>query len=178
MKKYIFTGGPGNGKTTLLTDLEKLGFAIVEEVPRAIINEEKKKKEKDINYKPIIPEYELEKFQVLVINRQIELESKVKGEIAFLDRSLVDPVAYATLGNVYITPEIYGHIKNANYTKAFLLDMLPEYKNDEVRWESRDYAEKLHKAIEEAYKKCSIEIVRVPPFGRPERLEFILSHIK
>ena len=36
---FIITGGPGAGKTTVLTELQRLGFTCVPEVARQIIQE-------------------------------------------------------------------------------------------------------------------------------------------
>ena len=37
---YVITGGPGTGKTTVLRELERRGFAVEEEVARRIIREQ------------------------------------------------------------------------------------------------------------------------------------------
>jgi predicted ATPase len=42
-RRVVFTGGPGAGKTALLTELERRGYRVVPEVARAIISERKQK---------------------------------------------------------------------------------------------------------------------------------------
>jgi len=37
---YVITGGPGTGKTTVLRELQRRGFAVAEEVARRIIREQ------------------------------------------------------------------------------------------------------------------------------------------
>lgn len=43
MKKYVITGGPGIGKTTVIELLASRGYVIVLEVARLITEEEKSK---------------------------------------------------------------------------------------------------------------------------------------
>jgi len=45
MVKYVITGGPGTGKTTLIHELQQQRYAIVPEAAGQIIQEEQQKKE-------------------------------------------------------------------------------------------------------------------------------------
>lgn len=87
MEKYILTGGPSTGKTTLLCELEKLGYAVVPESARSIIAEEINKPD------GILPWTDLHEFQKLVFARQLRRENEAvisRYDKIFHDRSLVD----------------------------------------------------------------------------------------
>ena len=66
--KYIITGGPCVGKTTVLEKLAFKGFETVSESSRIVIDYERKKAETDQLYNPIYPHTDLAKFQLLVLD--------------------------------------------------------------------------------------------------------------
>ena len=63
MKKYVITGGPGIGKTTVIEILSSRGYEIVPEAARIIIEEEQ------INDSDALPWKNLKKFQNLVAQK-------------------------------------------------------------------------------------------------------------
>ena len=40
MEKYVITGAPGTGKTTIIEHLKKIGYSCKEEISRKIISEQ------------------------------------------------------------------------------------------------------------------------------------------
>lgn len=63
--KFVITGGPGFGKTTLLKELEKLGYYVFHEAARAIIEEQEK------SDNPIFPWKDRIKFDYKVIKKML-----------------------------------------------------------------------------------------------------------
>lgn len=116
MELYVITGGPCTGKTTTCEELHKLGHHIVPEAARQIIREEQPS--------GILPWTDLGGFQELVLDRQLDLESKVRG-VAFADRGIIDNLAYCIAGNIPPPRCIIEAAERAQYTKVFLLDRLP-----------------------------------------------------
>jgi predicted ATPase len=43
IKRFIFTGTPGSGKTSVILALEKLGYDVIHEVPTDVISQEQAK---------------------------------------------------------------------------------------------------------------------------------------
>lgn len=170
MKKYVITGGPGIGKTTVIELLAAKGFAIVPEMAR-MITEEEKLKDSDI-----LPWKNLAKYQEKVAERQLEVEEKISAEMVFLDRGLIDGVGYCKLGNVPIPKPIFEKGKN-RYDKIFLLEHLPVYENDVTRFEKREEALRIHHAVIEAYAEFGYETIHVPVLPPEERIGFILKRI-
>ncbi|MBW3011717.1 ATP-binding protein [Candidatus Woesearchaeota archaeon] len=166
MKKYIITGGPCTGKTTILNALKEKGYSTVPEAARILIKEQQKNG-------GIFPWNNLEKFKELVIEKQLELESQAEPN-AFLDRSLIDLLAYCP----HVENRIRALVKESNYTTAFLLEPLQFYEQDEQRKETKEQARAFHEKTYAAYQKLHIPVIRVPNIGIHERVGFILNHIK
>jgi predicted ATPase len=173
MKKYVLTGGPGIGKTTLIELLASKGFAIVPEASRSIIEEEKIKGSENLPWK------NLAGFQALVAKRQLEAEEeafKGKNECVFLDRGIVDGKAYSIYGKTIHEPIIDASALK-RYDKIFILDKLPEYKNDAERVEDHAFAQEIHDLLYKTYKDFGYEPILVPVLPPKERLEFVLRNI-
>lgn len=66
LEKYVLTGGPGTGKTTLLKELAKRGYQTVPEAARLVIQEEQRK-EQGKGEQGILPWTDLYKFQKIFL---------------------------------------------------------------------------------------------------------------
>ena len=132
MKKYVLTGGPGVGKSTVLRILASRGFSVVPEIARELIEDEHKKNS------DILPWRNHAKFQNMVARKQYAAEKEIINSVGtFLDRSLVDGYAYCKYANTPIPQIILDGARN-RYDKIFLLEQLPIYRKDEHRKENRD----------------------------------------
>ena len=172
--KCVITGGPGCGKTSVLEALKKMGYEIVPEGARQIIEEQQQKPN------PILWNTDFLEFEKLLIERQFELEAKIAKFPAFIDRGLPDCFAYCTNYNVKLPEHIVEKILNHKYHKIFILDPLPRqhYANDNARWESKEQADTIHNHIENTYKKLGYEIHNVPVMPIEERARFIINAIR
>jgi len=172
-KKYVITGGPGMGKTTIIEILAARGYRIVPEAARMIIDEGKLKGSDDLPWK------NLAAFQKKVSERQIELENGLLGDSGevFFDRGIVDGYGYCVSGNVAPLEIISENARN-RYDKIFLLEPLSVYKKDDARFEERELGLKIHNLIAEAYLKFGYKLIKVPALSPEERADFIISHTK
>lgn len=185
MNKFVLTGGPGVGKSSLIEALRKKGYPTIGEAARQVILKEQEKQQHDPVYRAILPWTQLEQFQELCLATQLDLERKVTSTSStptFLDRSCVDPLAYIEMGQVKIPAQIYTFIEQAAYSKIFFLERLPSYIQDSQRLEDEDYANRLHDKLYEVYNRLGFDIVTVPVFAPEQhenidkRIEFILQH--
>lgn len=176
MKKYVVTGGPCSGKTTILNSINSLGFHILPESSRIVMEKYNIHPKKDFN-----------NFQRILMIEQMGMEinlSNLDVDVAFLDRSILDNYAYANFGNVTCSPEIEDFVRNTDYSKIFLLDITPEYKKDDQRWESQYMAKTIHNKIHNTYNEFGYNPIEVPFFEEDsfeksveKRRDFILKRI-
>ncbi len=169
-KKYVLTGGPGSGKTTVLEILASRGYNIIPETAREILKKEQEKNSDALPWKEPI------KFQDIIAERQYKTELALKEIEVFLDRGLVDGYAYCKYYKVPIPKIIMNNGKN-QYDKIFLFEQLPFYQKDKNRKEDKESADLIHKLIKDAYLEFGYNVIDVPVLPPSERVDFILSKI-
>ncbi len=174
--KYVITGGPCSGKSTLLGKLEN--FNVIGEAARVVIEQELAKQSADSSYTPVVPWVKHGEFQDKVIEMQEVFERDwYQGQPTFLDRSLIDVIAYSELGgDVQMQERLLPKIEAAGYGTVFLLELLP-WVNDSARKESPEQAKKIHEKIREVYERLGCDVVQVPANGIEYRMQFVLEQI-
>lgn len=168
MKKYILTGGPGTGKSTLILALEKQGEHIIKEAAEDHIKLRQAQGQPEPWTEP--------DFQDEILDLQIQREQRIpkEAERVFIDRGATDGLAYAQPGT-----EIYKRLlqeaKTRKYEKVFLIETLGTTEKTEVRRENHEEAVKLAQKLEQIYKYLGYEVIRIPVGTVQERLEKILK---
>ena len=168
LKKFIITGGPGSGKSTTIKALSAMGYQTVDEASRIIIEEQLKEGG------DIVPWKRLHEFNVVISNLQMELESAAREGTVFLDRGIIDNLAYCEWGGIEPPNELKKAVEKSRYDKVFLLMPLP-IVNDVVRRENQAEAEKLSGLIKKAYQSLGYEVIEVPPSAVEDRVKFIID---
>jgi predicted ATPase len=173
MKRYVITGGPCSGKSTVLELLAKNGHRVIDETARPLIEREKAKGS------DVLPWINPHKFQRVVARIQFRKEFFAFiqfPDVIFLDRSLVDGCGYCVVEEVSV-PWIIKRFGRKRYTKVFHLEMLPSYIYDTSRKEDRTLAIRIHEEIRNAYTVFGYEVISVPMMTPEERVEFILNSL-
>jgi predicted ATPase len=164
--KYVLTGGPNSGKTTLIEELKKLGFSVLGESAREIVEREQ------ATGGSTLPWADWKSFQIRILETQLMKEAAVKTP-TFLDRGLMDGLAYYFLNDVRPPAELVNACRHAGYKKVFWLDMLPDFGNDAVRKEDLETALKLSGLTLKAYQMFGYEPVKVPILPLVERARLV-----
>lgn len=166
MKKYIITGGPHSGKSSILRQLEKLGVPVLHETARLLIMEDQEKKKADPSFKIIYPWDDQSLFCRRCHERQIERERTLTGEFTVMDRSIIDNLAYAKVAGIRLDSRIFGDIEKASYEKkAFFTELLNGYKIDEQRRDSENQVRAVHKELYKIYSRLGFNLITLPVYS-------------
>ncbi len=173
-KKIVITGGPGTGKSTVITELEKRGYAVQPEVSREIIREAK---EQGIDQ--LFLEDPLLFSQKLIEGRveQYHQADRMNAEVVFFDRGIPDVIAYLRYSKTPVPPDFQRAAEEHPYDQpVFVMPPWEEiYTTDFERYESFNQAQLIHNRLVNMYMDLGYFLIFVP-FGTPEkRTDFVLD---
>lgn len=180
MKKYVITGGPHAGKSTILRKLQKQGHPCVEEAALLVI--ERLNDTIGIDAQIRWRDDNQLDFQQLVSTTQIKNELQLNTsnhKVCFLDRGLHDGLAYMNFHNK-TPPEAYlTQLENTSYETIFLMDLVTPYdeRGETGRTLNQQAAEKISNALHQVYTNYGYNVIKVPMLALDERVAFVLNHI-
>lgn len=170
LKRYIITGAPGTGKTTLLNELKNKGYSCVDEISRTVIKEQQLLKTKKT------PWENLSGFIDLVSIKTIQQLQNPITEITFVDRGLPDCIAYINSQNLKVPETLTLFDHHHYYHKDIFL--LPPWKSiyvkDKQRQQSFKEALLIHKKIVSIYSKLNFNIIELPKKEIDKRIKAII----
>jgi predicted ATPase len=172
--RYIISGGPGFGKTSIIKELENRKFKSIHEISRSIIKEQLEKGG------DILPWKNLTAFSNLVFEQRLSQHSGApQSEICFYDRGIVDVLAYMIKDNLSIPSHYVEAARNTHYNQiVFLTPPWKEiYLMDNERKEDFENAFEIHQVIEQTYKQMGYHTENIPLLTIEDRVNFILSKI-
>jgi predicted ATPase len=174
-RRYIITGGPGSGKSTLIEALETRGHRCYPEVSRGLIRRESRRPG------GVMPWNNLEAFARLAFAEMLLQHDHAAeaGEVCFFDRALPDIFGYLQQRGLDIpTHYLETHARCRYQRTVFILPPWPEiYVNDAERPQSFVEAEALYYAILVAYESLGYELIEVPRLPVESRCEFVLGKL-
>ncbi|MGN7828763.1 AAA family ATPase [Agrobacterium radiobacter] len=168
----ILSGCSGGGKSTLLAELARRGFATVEEPGRRIVIEETR------NNGTALPWIDIEAFARRAIAMALEDRQKAPAEgLVFFDRGLIDAASALrhVSGDGFIDT-----LKNTHrYNRlVFLTPPWPEiYQGDDERRHDFDAAVEEYERLVRDYEALGYDSVVLPKSGIEERADSILARI-
>ena len=174
MARIVITGGPGAGKTTLLLALRDLGYTVVGDSPRAIIQERRRR--------GLSPRPDPEQFARDTLRMDIESferHAANPGHV-FFERGVVD----ALCGLDQVTPlgeaELRVWLSRYPYlSKVFVLPPWEAiYATDAERDHTFEHAVAVHRIAREWYLRCGYQAVDVPRVSVPERCKHVLRVLR
>ena len=175
-KRIVLIGGPGTGKSTLITSLEQKGYNCMHEVSRAVILEAQKEGIDQLFLtNPILFSQKLLDGRLQQFNAAKEFQQRY----VFYDRGLPDvPIYMDYLGTQY--PEHFTQTCIAHtYDTIFLLPPWEAiYQQDNERYESFEIATKLYDYLKNGYKAFGYDPIEVPIGTVDERIQFMEETLK
>ena len=175
IQKYIITGAPGTGKTTIINALKKEGYSCDKEISRELIAEQLAIGGNILPWKDQIS------FENQIANRRYKqyLDSP-ENCICFFDRSSIDCIAYLNSNKLKATSQIIEIIKNCTFNEtAFYTPIWEEiYVTDTERKENIEQAKKIEKELIKCYQSFGYTVIEIPKTTLDKRINFILSQIK
>jgi predicted ATPase len=175
-QKIVFTGGSYAGKTTLISELQCLGYRVVPEAGLLIISQlndelgiEEQRRWRAAN--PLA-------FYELIINKQQELEreNSLSGEKAvFHDRGIPDYLAMLRLTGTEIPKRLYDVARLIPYHCAFVCETLSSFDDRAVTGRSLDRTAslKLQSLSLEIYNELSCPTIMLKESSVKDRMQLI-----
>jgi len=170
----VITGGPSTGKTTLLTELEKLGHNIVPEAARTVIDEALSR---GISVENLRRDEKWFQEEVTRLKQKNE-QSYNESALTFFDRGMQDTIAFLRHYNFNIEKWVQDLMNTSRYQKVFLLQPLPTYEEDYARVEDEGFRNNIQSLLYDAYAESGMKPIIVHSASVKDRAEFILHHIK
>jgi len=178
MKRYILTGTPGSGKTSVLHELKRQGYAVVEEAATDVIVLEHRRG----NPEPWMQADFIDKITLLQKQRQIET-IMCPDELQVYDRS---PMCTLALSRYLGYPpsacllEEMERIERENIyqRQVFFLEHLGFCQPTEARkitFEESLLFEKIHA---ETYASLGYHLIQVPPEALAQRVDRIMQWMR
>lgn len=155
--KIVITGGPGTGKTTLMSELAAIfsDAEFIEEPAAAVI--------RGLGSTAIVSRPE--EFCRRCIDYLLEAESQASRESSLIiqDRSLIDTLAYARRDHcIDKLPDLQNQIAEAGYAGVMVCDIIGQYAQSDTRYEDQELAIVTHGLIIDAYKEVGLPMVVLP----------------
>ncbi|WP_332305336.1 AAA family ATPase [Rhizobium sp. GR12] len=168
----ILSGCSGGGKSTLLAELARRGFATIEEPGRRIVVDETR------NGGTALPWIDIEAFARRAIAMALEDRQKTPSDgLVFFDRGLIDAASalHHVSGDIFIETLRHTHRYNR---LVFLTPPWPEiYRGDSERKHGFDAAVEEYQRLVRDYEELDYDIATLPKSGTEERADFILTRI-
>ena len=175
MRKFIISGGPGAGKTTLVQALGQHQYQVSPEASRQVIQEEVARES------TCLPWLDLPCFARKALSRMIHqygCARQAPGPV-FFDRGIPDIIAYLRAANQPVEQIYHQAVLAYPYQpRVFIAPPWPEiYVNDSERWQTFQEAAALYHALKDTYQLLGYTVVELPKASVAERVKFVLAHM-
>ncbi len=174
-RAIVITGGPGMGKTSIINQLRRMGYACIPESGRDIIRHQLETKGNKLPWADR-QGYAWEMFQTAIHDYKQVLE---KNANTFFDRGLPDVIGYLTLCKLPIPDEMWLAAKQYRYHRVvFITPPWQEiYVNDSERKQSFEEAIATYEVMHRIYLDLDYTLTEIPKAPLEERAHFVVDSV-
>ncbi|NND04501.1 MAG: AAA family ATPase [Acidimicrobiia bacterium] len=171
-QRFVVTGAPGTGKTSLLTELDPAITTVPEPARELIARHRASTGLANMDHDP-------ETFVSHLLERSIEKYNAVgDGELAVFDRGLPDVVAYAAVSGLATSP-IQSVAAQFQYASPVFITppWRQIYVTDDMRKATFAQVEQFDRALRTAYLDLGYELLELPMESISRRAAFLMKQI-
>lgn len=177
-RRYIITGGPGSGKTSIINELAKRGYLIAPEAATDVIEEGL---QQNIQAPWMADDYHI-KVSALIAKRQEGVRNS-KETVAFFDRGHLDGITYILLQRRKLPQEVVDYVQatvdeSFFEKKVFFIENLEFYEQAPYRDENLEEALEKSRQIKQNYQALGYEVINIPPGTIEQRSEWIINQVQ
>lgn len=171
-RRYVVTGAPGTGKTSLLGALGAHGVVIAEPARELIAEHRRATGERSLDGRPGL-------FVERLIARSLEkFDEGGDHDVSFYDRALPDCVAYAVAFDIDPEPALSAAASRRYDEPVFVLPPWETiYRTDELRRMTFEMTGPFHDVLLDAYRRLEYRMVEVPTGPVAWRAAFVLREL-
>ncbi|QJB32637.1 AAA family ATPase [Chitinophaga oryzae] len=172
---YVFTGGPGAGKTSVIAALAAKGFSVVPESGRQIIQEQVASGGEALPW----ANKTLFRDRMLTAALHDFKQQAPGGQPVFFDRGIPDLIGYSRLENLPVPAVLEAYAAAMRYhPRVFIFPPWEEiYRGDTERKQDYATAVATYEAMQRAYTGNGYTLMTVPPASVADRVAFILANL-
>ena len=172
---FVVTGGPGAGKTSLITELARRGFHTIPESGRAIIREEM------ASGGDALPWADRRAYAERMLEQDLRAHSAAQALSgpAIFDRGIPDILGYLTLCGLPVPPHVAAAAKTARYNaRVFLAPFWDEiFTQDTERTQTRAEAEATCAVMRDTYTALGYQITELPRADITTRADYVSKQL-
>jgi predicted ATPase len=175
VKRYVVTGAPGAGKTSVVQALDADGFFVIPEAATELIAQEQSR--------GVLEPWWSSGFVDRVGRRQVEEANHAEAELQLLDRSLVCTLAlerYLQLPpSPFLAAAVDSMVRDDTYQRdVFFVRLLSFVVPSAVRRITYPEALEFERVHEQTYLELGFRLIDVPPGTVTERADLIRSRVE
>lgn len=177
-KRYIITGGPGAGKTSIINRLAESGYLCMPEAATEVINHGIE----GGNQHPWKDEdYHIKMYQ-LIIKKQLEAQNS-PAPIVFFDRGHLDGISYILLQKRKLFKYVLDCVQasfDCNFFQryVFFIENLGFVVPSPARTESIYESLQKSECLKNNYRALGYELIHIPPGSVDIRSQKIINYIE
>ncbi len=173
--RFILTGGPGSGKSTIIETLLKRGYWCSKEAGRGVIQDQ-------VNIGgDALPWANQTAFAELMLSWEMRSWHEAEGQTrpCFFDRGVPDVVGYLRLSALNIPRHLENAVAKFRYNRTVFITppWRDIYVQDTERKQSFNVAVATYHAMVKTYRLYDYQLIELPCISVEERVDFILSRI-